>query len=120
MLGSHKGRRPRPFIASDQWDVLELLEARRIFSVDPESDRLTAVLARCLVEALPFLELSGEDLVSTDATVSLSEDISHQLRGLSRPERSELIRIVTKLASQERSQERREFIADLPGSLGLL
>jgi len=44
MLGSHKGRRPRPFIASDRWDTLGVHPCCFCEQNLGESDSLTLIV----------------------------------------------------------------------------
>jgi hypothetical protein len=81
---------------------------------------VNAVLVGCLTDVLAFLELSDDGVVNPDAAVSLMEEIASKLQQLSPPERADLIDAMIEHAHQEGDPARREFLADLPGALGLL
>jgi hypothetical protein len=73
-----------------------------------------------LVELLMFLELSGEEIVDPDAAVAQLEAIAALLQELSEEERATIIDEIILIGKANPDPRAREFIIDLPGSLGLL
>jgi hypothetical protein len=83
-------------------------------------------LAKALVEAAGFIELSGDDVVNPDAAVQALESIAHAVGAASKEEKNALLeycRIRAKAlaaASGELDQRRRTFYVEFGGNFGLL
>lgn len=77
-------------------------------------------LVRSLTELLVFLELSGQEIVNPDAAVAQLEAVAALLKDLSEKDRAAVIDEIISVGNANPDPRVREFIIDLPGSLGLL
>ena len=60
-------------------------------------------LARSVIKAAQFLEISGDDVVDPDSAVKSLESIAHELQGTGDTERFALREALDELAEEERS-----------------
>jgi hypothetical protein len=83
---------------------------------------MNRLLMSIVLDALAFLELSGEEVVDPDAAVGLTESISATLKALAPADRMEFLEFVEAQAraAAMRSDERvSQFLHSLPEALGL-
>jgi hypothetical protein len=77
-------------------------------------------LAQALVEAVAFLELSGDEVVDPDSAVQAMESIGHSLRNASEQEKQAVLDYcrsqAEKLAADEK---RRDFYQQFGEAMGL-
>ncbi len=78
------------------------------------------VLAQLIVAVVTFLEFSDASVVDEDAAVSQMENIAYVLGQLSQRHKDELVSELSKVAARTPDAVHREFIADLPGTFGLI
>jgi hypothetical protein len=78
------------------------------------------VLVRALVQVTVFLEFSDESTVDPSAAVSLMETLSAELQELSDEQRRVVVDEIVNLARGLETPQIREFVADLPGAMGLM
>lgn len=77
-------------------------------------------LAQALVEAVAFLELSGDEVVDPDSAVQAIESISHSLRNASEQERQALLDYCRSEAQKlATDQKRRDFYQQFGEAMGL-
>jgi len=75
-------------------------------------------LTRAIVELVLFLELSDENLVDPDASVSALEQLSHTLQGASADTRQSMVEQIRTMSHHD--PEASKLIAELPETLGLV
>ena len=82
-------------------------------------------LAQALVEAVAFLELSGDAVVDPDSAVQAMESISHSLRNASEEEKHALLDYCHNQAEKllgargDNDQKRRDFYQQFAEAMGL-
>jgi hypothetical protein len=81
---------------------------------------MVRTLVRSLIELLLFLELSGKEIVDPDAAVAQLEAVAALLQDLPERDRAVIIDEIISIGKANTDPRAREFIVDLPGSLGLL
>lgn len=79
-------------------------------------------LADAVIFLMPFLELSGDDVVDPDSAVSALESACHDLQQLSREQRQALCERAEQLASHDWRTHTRlpEFLRTFGDACGLL
>jgi hypothetical protein len=83
---------------------------------------MNRLLMSIVLDALAFLELSGDDVVDPDAAVGLMESIAASLTALAPADRQEFLDFVEAQArdAAKRNDERvSRFLRSLPEALGL-
>jgi hypothetical protein len=76
-------------------------------------------LIRGLIDALLFLECSGDDEVNPDSAVRCMENISSSLRALSTSDQLELRAELVKIAGNANDEKFAKFVRALPDMLGI-
>jgi hypothetical protein len=70
---------------------------------DRLAEELMTAMARSVIAAVAFFELSGDDVVDPDSAVRAMENIAHELQGVNAAERSVLREALGALVVEEQS-----------------
>ncbi|MFB6822982.1 hypothetical protein ACFCXA_15475 [Streptomyces virginiae] len=81
---------------------------------------LTHALAEALVDALRFVDGSGDEEMDQDDAVAMLEWASHILSRLSDAQRDEFLDLLGEMAEEENDPARSAFLREFPRDFGLV
>jgi hypothetical protein len=82
-------------------------------------NRVNELLMRALLNALAFLDLSGDDEVDPDSALKVLEYAGYLLNQLDQADKQALLAFVGREAATERPGPHRDFLLAFPDAFGL-